>query len=45
MMLSALQDPEGAQARKEKRLKRRIYHNKVRFHCTSILKIINFKKK
>ena len=29
MMMSALQDTEGAQARKGKRLRRRIYHNKV----------------
>ena len=30
MMLSAINDPDGAQERKKHKLKRREYHNKVR---------------
>jgi len=30
MMLSALDNPEGAAARKGKKLRRRVYHSKVR---------------
>jgi len=36
MMLSALDNPEGAAARKGKKLRRRVYHSKVRLlgYCT-----------
>ena len=30
MMLSAVTDPEGVQQRKKNKLKRRVYHSKVR---------------
>ena len=32
MMLSAINDPVGAQERKKHKLKRREYHNKVSVH-------------
>lgn len=34
MMLSAINDPDGAQERKKHKLKRREYHNKV---CTHVM--------